>query len=348
MRRAIIIVNFRTPDLVCNCLHSLSTEVNVFDDQVIVVDNNSGDGSVERLSATIEERSWKQWITILPQERNLGFAAGNNAAIWHLLSLKSNPDYVLLLNPDTVVHAKAVDCLTCFLDEHLGVGIVGAQLENEDHVPQSSARRYPSVWSELENGARLWVLSRLLRNFRVALPATDQTHRCDWVSGAAMLIRRQVFEDIGLMDEGFFLYFEELDFCQRANNSGWQIWLESAALVTHLEGRATSIHQARKRRGQYWYNSRRRYFIKHHGILRWILGDLLWGIGRLSLLVRTFFKLGGDTSNDPLYYFRDLIWGDLFALMNGDAWRIKEDCGTFVNWQNFKMKMKSSFFKEQR
>lgn len=323
MQLAIIIVNFRTPDLVCDCLHSLSTEIKDTNGRVVVVDNNSGDGSVELLSATIEEQGWKHWVIVLPQDRNLGFAAGNNAALLHLKALEVPPEYVMLLNPDTVVHAGAVERLSCFLNEHPEAGIVGAQLENEDHAPESSARRFPSVWSELENGARLGVLSRLLKNYRVALPVADHAIRCDWVSGAAMLIRRRVFEQIGLMDEGFFLYFEELDFCQRASNAGWQIWLEPASLVTHFEGQATDIHQPRRRRGQYWYDSRRRYFIKHHGITRWILADLLWSFGRLNLMLRTRLNLGGDISGDPLYFFYDLVWSDLGALMNGDARRIR-------------------------
>ena len=323
MRLAIIIVNFRTADLVVDCLHSLSTVSKNINSRVIVVDNNSEDGSVERLSKTIETQDWKPWATILPQERNLGFAAGNNAAILHLLTLEAPPEHVLLLNPDTVVHEGAVEQLTRFLDDYPKVGIVGAQLENEDHVPQSSARRYPSMWSEFDNGARFGVLSRLLKNYRVALPVANHAHRCDWVSGAAMMFRREVIEQIGLMDEGFFLYFEELDFCQRASNACWQIWLDPAARVTHLEGGATGIRQARRRRGQYWYDSRRRYFIKHFGIPRWILADLLWGLGRLSLLARTRFNLGGDISGDPLHYFRDLIWGDLCALMKGEARLVK-------------------------
>ena len=323
MRLAIIIVNFRTADLVEDCLHSLSSDIMGLDGRVVIVDNHSDDDSIERLSRTIETQDWKQWATILPQDRNLGFAAGNNAAILYLLALESPPEHLLLLNPDTVVHQGAVERLIRFLDDHPKAGIVGAQLENEDHVAQSSARRYPSMWSELENGARLGVLSRLLKNYRVALPAMSHAISCDWVSGAAMMIRREVIEQIGLMDEDFFLYFEELDFCQRAHHAGWQIWLEPAAQVTHLEGRATGIQLARRRRGQYWYDSRRRYFIKQHGVLRWILADLLWSLGRLSLLLRTRLSLGGDTSGDPLCFFRDLIWSDMCAFFNSEARRIR-------------------------
>lgn len=321
MRSAIIIVNYRTASLVCDCLHSLYAGNEIHCSPVIVVDNDSGDDSVERLSATIKAQGWESWVTLLPQDSNGGFAAGNNVAIRCLLAQEVPTDYVMLLNPDTVIHPGAVARLALFLTEHPNVGIVGAQLENGNHILESSARRFPSVWSELDSGARFGLLSRLLKEWQVALPVTDRAHRCDWVSGAAMMIRREVFEQIGLMDEGFFLYFEELDFCQRTNNAGWQIWLEPASLVTHFEGQATGIQCARKRRGKYWYDSRRRYFVKHHGVMRWIFADILWGLGRLSLLLRTFLKLGGSVSSDPLYFFRDLIMGDLYAFISGDVWR---------------------------
>ena len=320
IRLSVIIVNYRSACLVCECLKSLCTEVQKVGGQVIVVDNNSEDGSVENLSETIKCQGWESWVTLLPQDYNAGFAGGNNAALRYLLK-KNNKftDYAMLLNPDTVVHPGALERLICFMDELLKVGIVGAQLENKHKNPESSARRYPSVWSELDGGARLGILTSLLKNYQVSLPLMDWPHRCDWVSGAAMVIRRQVFEQIGLMDEGFFLYFEELDFCQRASNEGWQIWLVPSARVTHYEGSVTGIKIARSRRGRYWYDSRRRYFIKHHGVTRLLFADLLWGIGRLSLVVRSKLKLGGGISDDPLHFFKDLVLGDILALLEGDT-----------------------------
>ncbi|WP_319409029.1 glycosyltransferase family 2 protein [uncultured Desulfosarcina sp.] len=317
MGLAVIIVNYRTPKLVRDCLESIMDEIEDLQGVAVVVDNNSGDGSAEYLSETIKKNRWEKRATLLPQERNLGFAAGNNAAIRHLSAIGKLPDHLMLLNPDTVVQEGAINKLVRFLNKKPKVGIVGAQLENNNRVPESSARRFPSVWSELESGARLGVLSQLLTNYRVALPIMGWPFRCDWVSGAAMVVRRQVFERIGLMDEGFFLYFEELDFCHRAHNAGWQIWLEPVSRIVHLEGQATGIQKKRSRRGKYWYDSRRRYWMKHHGLLILILADLLWGIGRLSLLMRVKLGLGGDVSCDPLHFFRDLIVGDVRALMNG-------------------------------
>jgi GT2 family glycosyltransferase len=326
MRLAIVIVNYRTADLVYNCLLSLFGQIQTNIDNVIVVDNNSGDDSVDKLSKRINTHGWKNWVSVLPLEYNLGFSAGNNGAIRALfLSKETIPDYIMLLNPDTIVHPGSIQYLVKFLNENPEVGIVGSQLENENHQLESAGRRYPSPLSELDTGAGTGFLSKLLKQWRVVMPIVEYAHQCDWVSGAAMMARRVVFEQIGLMDEGYFLYYEELDFCRRADRVGWQIWLEPRSLVTHIEGQATGKQNNCKRRGKYWYNSRRRYFIKHQGFVGWFLADIFWYIGRLFLLIRKKAKLRGDMSQDPLYFTRDLIVGDLKALFSGEALRIKRE-----------------------
>lgn len=324
MRLALIIVNYRTPAFVCDCLQSLSAQVNTDLDRVILVDNDSGDGSVSKLLTEISAQGWDTWVSVLSLNYNGGFSAGNNAALRKLLTANGiQPDYLMLLNPDTIVLPGSIKYLVQFLDEHPKVGIVGSQLVNENHQLESSARNYPSPLSELDAGARTGVLARGLRRWQVAMPVVEYAHPCDWVSGAAMMIRREVLEQIGLMDEEYFLYFEELDFCQRASLAGWQIWLEPRSLIVHLEGQSTGKQIRRKRRGKYWYDSRRRYFVKHQGLVRWLLADLFWSVGRLGLLIRKMMKLGGDTSCDPLYFTQDLLLGDLRALANGAVFRIK-------------------------
>ena len=319
MKYVVVIVNYCTADLVCDCLRSLHAEVLSGGAQVVVVDNHSPDDSVHQISFFLEENAWSHWVQLLPQQHNLGFAAGNNAAIRWLLSQGMMPDFLMLLNPDTLVHPGSLSRLVCFLDEHPETGIVGAQLLDQNQVLQSSARRFPSALSELDEGARLGLLSGVLDRWRVSLPLAERAHQCDWVSGAAMMVRWKVFEEIGLMDEGYFLYFEELDFCLRAKSAGWQIWLEPTARITHLEGKATGIKQVRRRRESYWYDSRRRYFIKHHGVGRLIVADMLWVFGRLTLLFRAYVGLGGDVVNDPKCFIRDLFIGDLLALVRNCA-----------------------------
>jgi GT2 family glycosyltransferase len=316
MRCGIIIVNYNTADQVADCLRSLSTAITPGHDQVIIVDNNSQDGSCDKLAMIIEGCNWG-WVTLLPLSTNDGFAAGNNAGILFFKQKKIQFDCFLLLNPDTIVHKDAIYHLIEFLKNHPAAGIVGAQLYNAEGQPESSSRRFPSVFSELDAGARFGIVTTLLRRWKVALPVSDHAHLCDWVSGAAMMVRWEVIEQVGLMDDGFFLYFEEVDYCHRTKDKGWQVWLEPRSHVIHLEGAATGIRTARKRRGQYWYDSRRRYFIKHLGVIQWLLADLLWAMGRMILLARKALGFGGDTSGDPQCFMQDLLWGDLKALVSG-------------------------------
>ena len=128
-----------------------------------------------------------------------------------------------------------------FMNDHPKVGIAGSRLENPNGTPQCSAFRFHSVLSELEGGLRLGIVSRLLRNRVVAPPVSDEQHETDWVAGASMIVRHGVFADIGLMDEGYFLYFEEVDFCLRAHRAGWHCWYVPASRVVHLVGQSSGV-----------------------------------------------------------------------------------------------------------
>ncbi len=322
MSLTIVIVNYRTADLVEQCLRSLRDEVAAIDSaRVVVVDNDSGDNSVERLRRAVKAKLWEDWVHVVPLERNGGFAYGNNAGIKLALDGGRPSDFVFLLNPDTVVRAGAVDALLSFMRANPEVGIAGSLLEDAEGVPQCSARRRPSPLGEFEAGARLGVLSRRLSKYVVAMPVEKRPHRCDWVSGAALMVRREVVEQIGLMDEGYFLYYEEVDFCERARRAGWQLWFVPDSRIVHLEGSATGINATRRRRPGYWYDSRRRYFVKFYGVAGLIVSDMLWAVGRASLMLRRLLRLGGSTAGDPRLYFYDLVFGDLGALFKLNTWR---------------------------
>jgi GT2 family glycosyltransferase len=258
---------------------------------------------------------------LLPLPRNGGFAYGNNAGIG--LAMAAGARAVMLLNPDTIVREGAIAAVSGFLDRNPEVGIAGSLIENPAGGVECSAHRVHTPLSELEGGARLGILSRLLHRQRVSEAPRSEAHSCDWVSGAAMLIRRGVIERIGLMDEGFFLYFEEVDFCWRARQSGWAVWYVPEARVLHLEGASTGIRSVSKRRAAYWYDSRRRYFIKHNGAAGLVLADLLWAAGRCTYLLRRVLGLGAQApASDPQWLMFDLLWGDVRALMSGAAGRI--------------------------
>jgi N-acetylglucosaminyl-diphospho-decaprenol L-rhamnosyltransferase len=279
----IVIVNYRTADLVLDCLRSLAAEVRGLGNcRVVVVDNCSGDDSVGRIRGALEAEGWGGWAELLPLEQNRGFAAGNNAALRRLLAGAQAPDYLWLLNPDTVVRPGGLRALVEFMESHPEAGIAGSRLEDPDATPQRSAFRFPGVASELERGMRLGLLSKLLRHYLVAPPVEVGPHPADWVSGASMLVRREVFESVGLLDEGYFLYFEETDFCLRARRVGWRCWYVPASRVVHLVGQSSGIKdgsRTARRIPVYWLESRRRYFGKSHGALYRFATDVAWALG---------------------------------------------------------------------
>jgi GT2 family glycosyltransferase len=303
---AVVIVNYRTAGLVVDCLRSLAVEVEREPGlRVIVVDNAGGDDSVVVIGDAIRQNGWS-WAEVRALDRNGGFSFGNNAAIRQLLAESSPPDYIWLLNPDTLVRPAAATALIDFLECHPDVGIAGGRLEFPNGEPQTAAFRFPSLMAELEDTIRIGPVSRVMQGFRVPIQPRDVNHPCDWVNGASMMVRREVFETVGLMDEGYFLYFEETDFCRRAKEAGWSIWHVPASRVIHLEGQSTGVtgaHLAARPRPKYWFDSRARYYRKHHPGAHAFLADLIWIVCFGSWRVQRRLRKMPDT--DPPGLWRD-------------------------------------------
>lgn len=315
----IVILNYRTAGLTVDCLRSLEPEIAAIRDaRVTVVDNASGDGSAEVIATAILQEGWSTWATLLPLSRNGGYSAGNNAGLRRALSADPPADYVLLLNPDTIVRPRALRTLLDFMEGNPEVGIAGSRLEDLDGRVDSSARRMPTPLGEFEGAARTGPITRLLSRYVVSPPAEITPCQCDWVSGASMLIRRAVIEQIVLMDEGYFLYFDEVDYCMRAKRAGWQCWYVPDARIVHLEGQSTGI-KTQGRRARYWFESRRRFFTKHYGMFGLIAADCLWAMGRAVWWIRRFMGLGAKSSTDPAWFAWDLLVGDLRAVLRGET-----------------------------
>jgi GT2 family glycosyltransferase len=315
----IVIVNYRTAELSTACLQSLEGEVQAGGQLgrvcVVVTDNASGDNSVDRLEEAVRVSGWGDWVSILPLERNGGFARGNNAAIRPALESSNPPDYVWLLNPDTVARPGALSTLVDFLESHPDAGIAGSRLVDSEGKAEWSAFRFPSVLGELENGMRLGLVTKLLARWVVSPPAPSTTSPCDWASGASLLIRRAVFEAIGLLDENYFLYFEEVDFCLRARRAGWTCWYVPIAEVIHLAGQSSGVTGEQAplgRRPDYWFAARRYYFRKHLGPVRTLLADLAWSLGFLSFRIRQRLQRRVDT--DARFLLHDFIRNNLMPL----------------------------------
>jgi len=306
MNTLIVIVNYRTADLTIDCLLSLADEIPALKDaRVVVTDNQSDDGSAERIQNTLKENHWDGWATLMPLDRNGGFAFGNNQAIRPALSGDNPPDFVLLLNPDTVIRPGAITKLIDFMHVNPKAGIAGSRLEDPDATPQRSAFRFPTIRSELDGGLRLGLVSRMLQSTCIAPPVRDESHQTDWVAGASMIIRREVFDDVGLMDEHYFMYFEEVDLCLRAKRAGWPCWYVPESQVVHLVGQASGVTDPKalpKRRPAYWFESRRRYFVKNHGLVYALLADAAWAMSFASYRLRQALQRKPDTDPPKLLY----------------------------------------------
>lgn len=310
-RVAAVVVNFRTPALTLACIAALERERSDFPDlRILVVDGGSDDGSAERLRGRIPGGGADDPLSLLPLSVNGGFGYANNQAILALTAGAAPPDHVLLINPDARVHPGALRRLVRLLRLNPRAGAAGAALEGEDGTPQGSAFVFPSIRGELHRGARTAIIRRLLRQPEPSLaPATAA--RVPWVTGAAVLMRVAALRDVGLFDDGFFLYFEEVELMRRLSRAGWEIWHEPAARVVHIGGAATDIRwgdggfHKRVPLPRYWYESRRRYFVRTGGIVTALAATLAFVAGRLIWRARRLADRRPD--HFPLRGTRDLL-----------------------------------------
>jgi len=223
--------------------------------EVIVVDNASADGSVAMVREDFPQ------VRLIANAENLGFTRGNNQAI-----AQSRGRYVLLLNPDTEVIGDALNTMVRYMDAHPQVGVLGPQLLNPDGSVQPSRRRFPTLATAFLESTVLqqWFPdNRILRRYYVRDRGDDEVQAVDWVVGACLLVRRQAIEQVGLLDEAFFMYSEELDWFRRFKEHDWQVVYLPTAQVIHHEAR--SSEQLKALQHIQFQRSKVLYFRKHHG-----------------------------------------------------------------------------------
>ena len=302
-------VNYKTPQHTCECIDSVMAERDALPPfQMVIVDNLSGDDSLTVIQQHIDAQNLSECVSLIAAPRNGGYAYGNNLAIQTALDAGHQPAFIWFLNPDTRIYPGAGKALINFLKQHPSAGMTGSRLEDEDGTPQVSAFRFPSPISEFIGAMQLGILDRLFRFHLVPMPISDQPSEASWLAGASMMMKAQVMEDIGLMDETYFLYFEEVDYCVAAKRHKWKIWNVPASRVYHAVGAATGISDHRKkapRRPQYWFESRRRFFLKNFGKLRALMSDLALLSGYSIWRLRRLIQRKPDI--DPPYFIRDLI-----------------------------------------
>jgi GT2 family glycosyltransferase len=287
--------------------------------KVAVCENGTGGDAEQRLKAAIAAHGWEPWVELTAISPNRGFTGGNNFIIRKWLASAERPDYFLLLNADTLVHPGALEALAGFMDSHSQAGIAGSRLDFPDGSPNGSPFRFPGIASELDRGLRLGIVSRLLARWLVGIPAPRAACRVDWVSGASMIIRRKVIEAIGPLDEGLYTYFDDVDYCLNAARAGWQTWYVPDSKVIHLEGASTGITAKNiKRRPEYWFQARRRFFLKNHGAFYTALADFVFLAGFTLWRLRRRIQRKPDT--DPPHMLIDSLRNSVF--MSG--FRVRE------------------------
>lgn len=272
----VVIVSYRSAPLTIECLRSVAADdaagIKI---RAVVVDNASND--LPEISRAVAANGWTDWVTLLAAPENGGFAFGNNLGIRRAYA-DGSPAYIYLLNPDTKVRRGAILSLVHFMESRPDVGIAGGSFETLEGADWPIAFRFPSPLSELEQGLQVGIITRVLRRWVVARPMTQTAQPVDWVSGASMMIRPEVLSTIGGMDENYFLYFEELDFCYRAKQAGFSTWYVPESRVMHIGGQSTHITSfatTPRRFPVHWFQSRRRYFAVTFGVRQAMAIDVI-------------------------------------------------------------------------
>ncbi|MDP2081864.1 MAG: glycosyltransferase family 2 protein [Pseudotabrizicola sp.] len=297
-----VILNWRTAEMTLRATEAALVAMDGIDGGLTIVDNDSGDGSFERLSAEVAARGWRR-VRVLQSGRNGGFGAGNNFGIRAGLPAGETPDYIYLLNSDAFPAPDAIKALLMHLESHPQTGFAGSRIHGEDGLPHHTAFRFPSIGGEFEQAARLGPISRMLRGSIVAPPLPVVTGRVDWLAGASLMMRQSVLDRIGLFDEMFFLYFEETELCLRAARAGFPTDYVVESRVAHIGSVSTGM-KTWARIPQFWLESRLYYYTKSHGrayavvaTLAHVAGGLIWRAR--ALIQRKDFI-------DPAYYLYDM------------------------------------------
>ena len=259
----VVIVSFNARAVLQECLSALPAAAGGFATEVFVVDNGSSDGSVEMVRHTFPS------VLVIENGRNLGFSRANNLAL-----SRARGRQLLLLNSDTLPQEGSLAALIRFLDSHPEAGVAAPRLLNTDFSDQGTARSFPTIAAALFGRrsllTRLAPRNRWSRRYLVGRwHAGEEPFPVDWVSGACLMVSRSAYQVVGGLDEGFFMYWEDADWCRRIKSAGFHVYCVPRAVVVHHEGRSRRGWPPR----QVWafHRSVYRYYAKHKAVGPWSL-----------------------------------------------------------------------------
>ncbi len=254
---SIVIVSYNAVHFLRKCLKSVIIQTEGISYEIIVVDNASTDETQQLM--TLEYPG----IQFLRNEQNVGFAAANNMAI-----SETNSRYVLLLNPDTEVLIGAIQKTLHFMDENPKAGISSCKLLYQDGRFQANAYSFPTVWNMFAEATFLYKIfpkTKLFGSYHLSYLDYTKDNQVDWLIGAFYMIRREVIDTIGLLDEQYFMYAEDLDYCYMAKKAGFEVWYTSCAEIFHFYGGISGIN---KRVAVWTHRSQIVYYKKHYGLAK--------------------------------------------------------------------------------
>ncbi len=226
---SISIVNYNTKDLLKKCLESIYENTEKINFEVFVFDNNSNDDSVDMLREDFPQ------VKLIESHQNIGLSKANNKVFQ-----SARGKYLLLLDSDTIVLSSALSIMASFLDTYSEVGVVGGKILNPDYTVQGTARSFPTpinaFFGRRSRLTRAFPNNRFSRKYLTCLNKDSmEPFEVDWVSAACLMFRRKIIEQIGLMDEDFFVYWVDADWCKRINDAGWKVYYLPRAEIIHME-----------------------------------------------------------------------------------------------------------------
>lgn len=275
----ISIINYRTEELTLNCIRTVVDDIGDLDAHVVVVDNASGDGSAEAIAAWLGDQPEDIPVELVLSPTNTGFPGGHNQGM-----RAREAEYYLLLNSDAVLRPGFLQAIVAAADADPDIGLFAPRIETEEGEAQNSLFRFHSPFSELIRGAGSGPITRLFRRHVVALGPPAAQEDIEWATFACILLRGTMVRQVGLMDEGYFLYFDDCDYSLTARRAGWRIKYVPEAVAVHFRGGSgpvKTLAKARKRLPSYYYASRTRFHYKAGGFFGLLAANLLWSLGRV-------------------------------------------------------------------
>ena len=283
---AIVIVNYQTPEMLISCISKMLKTLNFELVKICIVDNCSNDGSFEKIKKWVDEKQVSKNVILISSSNNGGFSAGNNIGI-KAISAK----YYLLLNSDAYIQQPSIDALKNTFYQNSNIGLVSPRLTWEDGTSQESTFNFFHPITEFVQQANTGVISSRLKKYVVAEAIDERARFVEWTSFACVMISSECIAEVGYLDEGFFMYYEDVEYCYRMRESGFKVFYNPSASAVHLRGGSSSVKKniaAKKRLPKYYYQSRCRFYFKKYGYLGLFAANMLWYLGRSVALCRQF------------------------------------------------------------